>query len=210
MGFDLSMATILLADDHLLVRDTIASYLAEKGGYTVRSAASVEEAFVVLSAFSPVELAIFDYQMPGMDGLEGLVRLKSRYPRQRTAMMSGVASPEVADEAIKLGAVAFFPKSMPVKLMLDGIRQLLTDEPTILSGNEEAARAHKETDRVELTARERQILKMIASGSSNKLIARELGLKEVTVKFHVTNILAKLDVSNRTQAAILARTVLSI
>ncbi|WP_171104008.1 MULTISPECIES: response regulator transcription factor [unclassified Ruegeria] len=198
------MHTILLADDHQLVRDTLAAYLTEKAGFEVKVASSAEEAYVSLSAFRNIDLAIIDYQMPGMDGLEGLVRLRSRFPNQKTVIISGVASPEVADKAIELGALAYFPKSMPVDLMLASINELIANNPVDHSSDNSLEQSEDRLKIYGLTARERQILQMLASGQSNKSIAQDLGLKEVTVKFHITNILGKLRVSNRTQAALLA------
>ena len=200
----MSMHTILLADDHQLVRDTLAAYLTEKAGFEVKVASSAEEAYVSLSAFRNIDLAIIDYQMPGMDGLEGLVRLRSRFPNQKTVIISGVASPEVADKAIELGALAYFPKSMPVDLMLASINELIANNPVDHSSDNSLEQSEDRLKIYGLTARERQILQMLASGQSNKSIAQDLGLKEVTVKFHITNILGELRVSNRTQAALLA------
>lgn len=203
----MSMHTILLADDHQLVRDTLAAYLTEKAGFEVKVASSAEEAYVSLSAFRNIDLAIIDYQMPGMDGLEGLVRLRSRFPNQKTVIISGVASPEVADKAIELGALAYFPKSMPVDLMLASINELIANNPVDHSSDNPLEQSEDRLKIYGLTARERQILQMLASGQSNKSIAQDLSLKEVTVKFHITNILGKLRVSNRTQAALLANSI---
>ncbi len=198
------MQSILIADDHRLVRDTIAAYLSSKGGFSVRLASSADEAFALISLPEQFDLAIFDYQMPGMNGLDGLAKVKKRFPALRTALMSGVATREVAEEAAKLGALAYFPKSMPVDSMLRGIRQVLSGEINFVEGREDTEGADPAPDSHGLTPREVQILKRLALGQSNKLIAEELRLKEVTVKFHVTNIMNKLGVSNRTQAALLA------
>ncbi|MDJ0993140.1 MAG: response regulator transcription factor [Dinoroseobacter sp.] len=200
------MPSILLADDHQLVRDTVAAYLAAKGGFNVQSAATAQEALEVLSSQKQIDLAILDYEMPGMNGLDGLAELKRHYPDQKTALISGVATSDVAEKAMHLGAVAYFPKSMPVASMLDGIRQLLVSEcgpqqdPDTIDGSSPQPRDYG------LTSREEQVLARLTLGQSNKVIAEELRLKEVTVKFHITNILSKLGVSNRTQAALLAST----
>lgn len=201
------MATILLADDHELVRETIAAYLTSNGGFEVHTAPSVDEAIEILSRHAKIDLAIFDYQMPGMNGLEGFAQLRSCYPMLKTAVMSGVASSQVAEEAIQLGALAFFPKSISVSSMVEGIRGLLVDaglEVAEVSGG--APDACQLQARFGLTDREVEILNMVAQGQSNKVIAGELKLKETTIKFHVSNLMSKLGVSNRTQAALLAKT----
>lgn len=201
------MATILLADDHQLVRDTIAAYLSSSGGFQVRTAQDLDEAFEILDEPTPIDLAIFDYQMPGMDGLEGFAQVRSRYPELKATIISGVAKPAVAEEAIGLGAKGYFPKSIPVGSMVKGVRRVLAgelvDDLVTEEGNGDPVPSVQE--RFGLTSREAEILGMVAEGCSNKLIASEFDLKEVTVKFHVSNIMAKLGVSNRTQAALVAR-----
>lgn len=201
------MAAILLADDHQLVRDTIAAYLSGSGGFEVFTAQDLDDAVVILNAHVPVDLAIFDYMMPGMDGLAGFARVRELVPDLKTAIMSGVAKPAVAEEAIALGARGYFPKSIPVSAMVDGIHRVLAGEIVrdLISSCTGSSAASSVQDRFGLTSREAEILEMLAQGTSNKVIAGTLDLKEVTVKFHVTNIMTKLKVTNRTQAALLAR-----
>lgn len=205
------MTTILLADDHQLVRDTIAAYLSSSGGFQVETAQDLDEALAILRKPTPIDLAIFDYQMPGMDGLEGFSQVRARYPELKVTIISGVAEPEVAEEAIGLGAKGYFPKSITVTAMVNGVRRVLAGElvDDLIAKNDKADQAPSVQERFGLTSREFEVLKMIALGHSNKRIASELDLKEVTVKFHVSNLMAKLDVSNRTQAAVLARTELA-
>lgn len=201
------MASILLADDHQLVRDTVAAYLAGSGGFDVHTAGDLEDALGILDRPTRIDLAILDYYMPGMDGLEGFARLRARHPELKTAIISGLAKPAVAKEAIELGALGYFPKSIPVSCMLEGIQRVLSGQRVedLLSVDHEVEQPSTGRDRFGLTAREGEILGMLAVGWSNKMIAGELALKEVTVKFHVSNIMTKLRVTNRTQAALVAR-----
>ena len=203
---DLKMATILLADDHQLVRDTIAAYLSSSGDFEVQTARDLDEALEILDKPKRIDLAIFDYQMPGMDGLEGVAKVRSRYPDLKITIISGVAKPAVAEEAIELGAKGYFPKSIPVNSMVNGVRRVLAGElvEDLISEHSADVPTPSAKERFQLTSREFEILDLLSLGHSNKLIASELDLKEVTVKFHVSNIMAKLGVSNRTQAAILA------
>lgn len=200
------MTTILLADDHQLVRDTIAAYLSSSGGFQVETAQNLSEALEILGNPAPIDLAMFDYQMPGMDGLEGLAQVRSLHPDLKATIISGVAKPAVAQQAIGLGAKGYFPKSISVSTMVRGVQRVLAGELVndLIDKEETIEPKPSLQKRFGLTARELQIVKMIALGHSNKLIASELDLKEVTVKFHVSNIMVKLGVSNRTQAAVLA------
>ena len=204
---DFQMATILLADDHQLVRDTIAAYLTSSGGFIVETAEDLEGAFEVLDKSTPIDLAIIDYQMPGMRGLTGFAEVLSRYPDLKVSIISGVAEPSVAEEAIKLGAKGYFPKSIPVKSMVNGVHRVLEGEivKDLIPDDTESDLWLSVKERFGLTSRETEILEMLAVGHSNKLIASELQLKEVTVKFHVSNIMSKLGVTNRTQAALVAK-----
>ena len=201
------MPKILLADDHLLVRDTIAAYLASSGGFDVETAQDLPEAIEKLERSSGMDLAIFDYEMPGMDGLEGLALVRARFPNLVATIISGVANASVAEEAFRLGARGYFPKSIPVTKMLAGVRRALAGElvDDLIDIEARAEPAASVQESFGLTSREAEILDMLALGHSNKLIASELNLKEVTVKFHVSNVMSKLGVSNRTQAALIAR-----
>lgn len=202
------MATILLADDHQLVRDTIAAYLSSSGGFEVETAEDLEGAITVLDNSTSIDLAIIDYQMPGMDGLKGIEEILSRFPDLKASVISGVAEPAVAVEALRLGAKGYFPKSIPVKSMVKGVNRVLEGEVVndLIPKDAPKNLAPSVRERFGLTSREIEILEMLAVGHSNKLIASELKLKEVTVKFHVSNIMAKLGVTNRTQAALAAKT----
>ena len=206
------MTTILLADDHLLVRDTIAAYLSSSGGFQVETAQDLDEALEILSKPTQVDIAMLDYQMPGMDGLEGFAQVRSRYPDLKLTIISGVAKADVAEKAIGLGAKGYFPKSISVTAMVDGLSRVLEGELVNDFANLDDApgSAPSLQERFGLTSRESQIVQMIALGHSNKLIASELELAEVTVKFHVSNVMGKLGVTNRTQAAVLARNEVAV
>lgn len=200
------MPNILLADDHDLVRDTIAAYLETVDDFKVETAANLEEALELMRGLDSIDLLILDYHMPGMDGLNGLSRARQAFPATKVALMSGVANREVANKAMENGANGFIPKSLKAVSLVNAIKFVLSgeryfpfdfgqaDEPVESSGVFGA-----------LSSREMQTLEQLCIGLSNKEIARNLGIQEVTVKLHVKNVLAKLGVSNRTQAALLAK-----
>lgn len=200
------MPCILIADDHDLVRETIAAYLGQVDGFNVVSAASLEAALDAAAGEVPVDLAVLDYNMPGMDGLDGLDKMRRQFPHIRTMLLSGSATRDVATDAMGRGADGFIPKSMPASSMVNAIRFVLAGEKYFpFDFAPDAAPGSAAANEAGLSARERQTLEQLCLGLTNKQIARNLGLQEVTVKLHVKNLMAKLGVSNRTQAALLAK-----
>ena len=200
------MSNIMIADDHDLVRDTIAAYLEAGEQFKVFTANNFDNAMAVMRETSEINLLILDYNMPGMNGLEGITRVKNEYPDCKVALMSGVANKDVANSAMEQGADGFIPKSLPAASLVNAIKFILLGEryfpfdfaPAMSQGNASAEFS-------KLSEREMQTLEQLCIGLSNKEIARNLDIQEVTVKLHVKNLLAKLGVSNRTQAALLAK-----
>jgi two-component system nitrate/nitrite response regulator NarL len=191
---------ILIADDHDLVRDTIAAYLGTCADLRVFTAGTLENAFEVMAAGDHMDLVILDYEMPGMNGLDGLREIGMRFPALKTAIISGVATHDIATRAMEHGAVAFFPKSISAETMIQAVSRVLSGEMYMPVSPPSVS-----SDRHGLSARELEVLGLLYLGHSNKSIARELGIKPVTASFHVQKIMAKLDVSNRTQAAMRAK-----
>ncbi|MDU8945511.1 response regulator transcription factor [Ovoidimarina sediminis] len=199
------MPTVLIADDHELVRDTIATYIAASEGFTVNVASDFHEAVDALTEAPETDLVILDYEMPGMNGLEGLRKLRDLHGSVKVALMSGVTNDKTAARALQYGACAYLPKSLSVRTMLEGIRKAMSGGrffPINISEDESAGASCLEW---QLSPREYDVLELLSYGRSNRDIASALTLKEVTVKLHVTNILSKLGADNRTQAALMAR-----
>ncbi|KAJ55102.1 chemotaxis protein CheY [Actibacterium mucosum KCTC 23349] len=200
------MPCILIADDHDLVRETVAAYLGQVDEFTVLTAASLDAGIKVISGEIPVDLAVLDYNMPGMDGLDGLDRMRRSHPQIKVMLLSGSATREVATDAMARGADGFIPKSMPASSMVNAIRFVLAGEKYFpFDFAAQANGGNSAAEDAGLSERERQTLEQLCLGLTNKQIARNLGLQEVTVKLHVKNLMAKLGVSNRTQAALLAK-----
>lgn len=200
------MPNILIADDHDLVRDTIAAYLSRVEEFKILTASNLSDALKVLEGEWSIDLAVLDYNMPGMDGLAGLEKAVARFPTTRFALMSGVATPEVAKQAMDVGAIGFFPKSLAADTMVNAVRFVLSGERYFPFGFEsDTPPSGKKGGYCGLSGREIETLRGLCQGKSNKEIARELDLQEVTIKLHVKNIFAKLGVKNRTQAALRAR-----
>ncbi len=198
---------ILIADDHDLVREAIANYLESQGGMAVDLACDLDEAIVCIDGrIGGYDVVLLDYGMPGMNGLEGLQKAINAQPGNPIALISGVASRSVAEEALAVGAAGFVPKTLGMKSMLNAVR--------FMAAGEQYAPAkwmtQSDDDNVSelaarLSERERQVLERLCRGGSNKEIARELDLQEVTIKLHVKTLCRKLQARNRTHAAMIAR-----
>ena len=170
-------------------------------------------------------LVVLDLRMPGMDGLNGFKIMRDSFPDIPVALMSGLAEPKDVDEALKIGAVGYFPKTMSGKALLNAIKKVVSGEIYIPEGkNGEKFMPSYHCDNVntsdwqnskdlpslenlQLTPREREVLSFLVEGASNKDIARSLNLQVVTVKLHVRGICRKMDAKNRTQAALLGKEI---
>lgn len=194
------MTKLLLADDHDLVRETLADYLRLQGGFEVICAAGFEDACAKYSLEGPFDLVMLDYSMPGMDALAGLGRMLA-IAKCPVAMLSGIAPPEVARRALREGAAGFLPKTLAPLDLVAAVRVMLAGETYLpMEFLTEPAKGA-----ITLTRRETDVLQGISDGKSNKEIARDLKIQEVTVKLHLKTLSRKLGARNRTHAAMLAR-----
>ena len=192
------MVKILIADDHELVRETIAAYLRQTDRFEVFPVSDMTEAGEALAQDPEFDLILLDYRMPGMESLDGIEQVRGLAPDVPVALISGAASTEVARQAMELGAAGFIPKTLtPADLV--GAVQVLSSGGTYMPEDALANMAHS------LTPREVEVVRGIAGGKSNKEIARDLGVQEVTIKLHVKTLSRKLDARNRTHAAMRAR-----
>jgi len=194
---------ILVADDHDLVRETIASFLVNSGGITtVETAATLDEALDHVAGEYIFDLVLLDYNMPGMSGLKGLARMKDAVAKVPVAILSGTASPTIAHDAIAAGAMGFVPKTLGSKSMVSAVKFMAMGE---VYAPFEFMQQTQEKTVANLTERETAVLQGICEGKSNKEIARDLDLQEVTIKLHVKTLSRKLEARNRTHAAMIAK-----
>ncbi len=198
---------ILIADDHELVRDTMIAFLEREGGIEFSTAADFTEAARQIEEGGPFDLVILDYSMPGMDGLDGLTRARALNDGKPVALMSGLATRAVAQDALAAGAAGFLPKTMAAKSLVNAVRFMVAGEQyapvDFMTAQEPEGPVNPLAER--LSHRELEVLDGLCRGLSNKEIARELDLQEVTIKLHVKTVCRKLEARNRTHAAMIAR-----
>lgn len=197
---------VLIADDHDLLRDTLIAFLGADGDIELGSASNFEEACERIREDDAYNLVLLDYKMPGMKGLETLAEAIKMKGGQRVALISGQATREIAEEALSLGAAGFVPKTLPAKSLVNAVKFMAMGEqyaPIDFMTAQDDNEAHPMAK--SLTKRELEVLQGLTEGKSNKEIARDLDLTEPTIKLHMKTLYRKLDVNNRTQAAIVAR-----
>lgn len=200
----------LIVDDHPLFRDALHSavQMAYPEVDTVE-ARSIGEALDVLSAGVPFDLALLDLSMPDVQGFEGLLQLRIRYPRLPVVVVSGHEDPKIISEALSYGAAGFIPKSVRKDELAAAIRAVMEGAIHVPDTYEARPADADSADRAEmvrrlarLTPQQLKVLQMLRQGMLNKQIAYELQVGETTVKAHVSEILRKLNVYSRTQAVI--------
>ncbi|MBO9478837.1 response regulator transcription factor [Shimia sp. R11_0] len=198
---------ILIADDHDLLRDTLVAFVEASGEASTVAVSDLEGVIGALDVHGGFDLVLLDYNMPGMQGLEGLTRAMAHVSAPRVALMSGEAPRDVVHRAMGLGAAGFVPKTLPAKSLVNAVRFMAAGEQFVpaefLNDTGEDRAAHPIAQK--LTKREMQVLKGLAEGKANKEIARDLNLSEPTIKLHVKNLYRKIGAANRTQAALIAR-----
>jgi DNA-binding NarL/FixJ family response regulator len=207
---------VLVVDDQQLIRDGIASLLSIQPGVSVvgtaaDGASAVEQAIVL----GP-HVVLMDVRMPGMDGVEAVAILRTRAPECRVVMLTTFDDEEYVVQALQAGAVGYLLKDLPaaelahaVRLAHAGVAQFDSSVAQRLAlalgrpkpPTQSASAVPDEA----LTAREHEVLRLVASGCTNREIAAQMYLSEGTVKNHISRILSRLGLRDRTQAAIYAR-----
>lgn len=196
--------SFLIADDHPMVRDALVSALAQSfTGAHFSIAGTLGQVQVALNKEPDTDAVLLDLDMPGMDGLTGLARLRSEHPTVPIVVVSAQREAAVVRRAYELGASAYIDKSASLEEIAGIVRAVLDGEiftpPEAVAGDTFAQRA------AQLTPQQWRVLALMVQGDQNKVIAYKLSVGEATVKAHVTVILRKLGVRSRTQAVIEAR-----
>lgn len=208
------MIKVLLTDDHNLFREGLARILKEAPGIElVGVAASGEEALQLADRHRP-DLVLMDINMPGMGGLEATHRLRLKYPETQVLMLTISEEDEDLFRAVRFGARGYLLKNSSSRELLEAIRRVQAGEAVITPSMaaklldafaaappQPAPKTDENITVKELTERETQVLQLIAQGLNNKEIGNQLWISPNTVKAHLRNILEKLQLSSRVEAA---------
>jgi DNA-binding NarL/FixJ family response regulator len=203
--------TVLLVDDHAVVRQGLRAYLDALVEFAVVGEAESGQGAVRLAAESVPDVVLMDLVMPGMDGVEATRRVKDVSPRTQIVVLTSYHEDEHIFPALRAGAISYILKDVQMEELAEAVRRAAQGEATLHP--RVAARVIQEVQGAQtaefnpftgLTDREMEVLKLVASGMTNRSIAEQLVISENTVKGHVSNILGKLHLADRTQAAVYA------
>ena len=205
--------TVLIVDDHELVRHGVWTFLARHPDIVVLGQAATGEAALALAAELAPDVALVDLVMPGMDGVEVTRRLKEISPHTQVIVLTSYHEDEHIFPAIRAGALSYLLKDVGTAELADAVRKAARGEAVLhphvaarlIQDLRDVPRADDHAASVPLLSeREREVLRLIAEGCPNAEIAGRLVISEFTVKNHVSNILGKLQLADRTQAAVYA------
>ena len=201
---------VLLADDHALFREGLATFLAYRDDVTVVGQASDGTEAVELATKLVPDVVLMDIDMPGLDGIEATRRIRQALPDVRVVMLTVHDDHDLLFEAVRAGAQGYLLKHVRPEELVEQLHGLARGEAAIsrrmaMQILEEFSRLERQAEILEptggLSAREVEILELVAARMTNKEIAASLSISENTVKNHLKNILAKLQLSSRRQAA---------
>ena len=193
---------VLLVDDHPLFGVGFAYALAHAGaGIEARTASTIEEGIARAQAWPELDVVLVDYRLGADDGIAGLRRFGARFPLVARVLISGNEDPALAARARAAGAGGFLGKSLAIDAVVTALQRLAGGETVFL----QAQTAPRMPAGAWPTARQMEVLALIAQGRPNKLIADQLGIAERTVKLHVTALLDAVGANNRTHLLVVAR-----
>jgi DNA-binding NarL/FixJ family response regulator len=192
----MNTASVVIADIHPLIRAGMASMIEADDKFTLLGQASNgEQALEMCERLRP-DLVLMDFNLPDCDGVEAINRIRARQPSAKVVILSGHDGEDDVDRSMRAGAHAYMLKSASLEILMTGLRTVMAGRKFMMP--ELAVRLATRVHGNQLTPRERDILGHLATGMSNKVIARAAGIGVGTVKFHVKSIMAKLNVCTRT------------
>jgi DNA-binding NarL/FixJ family response regulator len=204
-----SAVRVLLVDDHAIVREGLRALLEDSSATSIVGEASNGDEAVAMTDRLQPDLVLMDLKMPGLPAADAIRVIRARHPATQILVLTSYAEDKQVQEVISAGALGYVLKDVAKAELVRAMTTVARGEPWLHAEAQRLLvnrmRKPAELDPLELlTDRERSVLKLLAQGKSNRAIARSLQLTEGTVKGYVSNILAKLKLEDRTQAALLA------
>ncbi len=194
---------VMIVDDHPLMRVGIAAIINARGDMTVVAQAGTGEEAVALFQRHKPDITLMDLRLPGeMGGVEAIAAIRSKSPRARFIVVTTYDGDEDIHRALEAGAQGYVIKGMPYQTLVDALQKVHSGGRFLPPPVARALASR--TPHSDLSSRELEVLHLLVSGNSNKEIANILGITEATVKSHVSAILMRLDVEDRTQAVVAA------
>jgi len=200
----LPVLKIILADDHALFRGGFALLFKQlEAGALVLEADNLAQALQLANLHPDADLMLLDLNMPGMNGPAGIRQAVEAFPQLPVIVLSASETRESVHAAIAAGALGFIPKSASAAVMQSAVRLVLSGGVYLPAQlvMMEPAEHHGHDEPIKLTMRQRDVLRLLAAGMTNKQICRELDLGAGTIKVHIAAIFRALNVGNRTEAA---------
>jgi len=197
---------VIVVDDHAIVRQGISDVLASDPAFEIVGLAKNGEDAAALAAEMHADVALMDLSMPGIDGIEATRRTIAASPGIRVVMLTSFAEPQHVNAALDAGAIGYLLKDAEPDELIRGVKAAARGEAPFSPRAAGALLARRSEHRQaeDLTPREREVLELVGQGLANKQISRKLGIKEKTVKAHLTNVFQRIGVSDRTSAALWA------
>ncbi len=201
---------VLIVDDHMVVRKGLRALLETEDDMEVVGEATTGEEAVAAARTTDADTILMDLVMPGMDGVEATRRILAERPEAHVLVLTSFGSDDKLFPAVEAGAIGYLLKDTGPEDLIRAIRQAARGSSSLTPAvarrlmNRFARDRGRPASREPLTRREVEVLKLVAHGYTNERIGSELCITEATVRTHVSNILAKLDLENRTQAALYA------
>ena len=193
---------VMVVDDHPLMRVGVASIVNARSDMTVVAQTGTGEEAVTLFFKHKPDVTLMDLRLPGMSGVDAIRSIRATHPRARFVVLTTYEGDADIHRALEVGAQGYVIKGMPYQTLVDALHRVHRGE-RFLPPPVARALASRMPDS-DLSAREQEVLRLLASGKSNKDIASALGITEATVKCHVSAILLRLNVSDRTEAVVTA------
>jgi len=193
---------VMVVDDHPLMRVGVSSIVNARSDMTVVAQTGSGEEAVSLFAQHKPDITLMDLRLPGMSGVDAIHTIRVRHPTAKFVVLTTYEGDEDIHRALEAGARGYIIKGMPYQTLIDALLRVQSGGRFLPAPITKALESR--TPDSELSAREREVLRYLVDGLSNKEIANLLGITEATVKCHVSTILMRLNVSDRTQAVVTA------